>query len=107
EHFGLVRRTGDGEVIRKYAMPDAEHVRKAATYFDKYAMDLRPQDRHPFAAAVKRRARDLGVALPRLGGLEKWASDSWNPRVQAHLAQRRSLLPEDARARDVLTKLAE
>lgn len=52
EHFALVVNTGDGSVIRKYAMPDAGHVKQAAAYFDKYAMDLQPEYRHRFAVSV-------------------------------------------------------
>lgn len=104
-HFALVVHTGDGDVIRKYAMPDASYVRKAAAYFDKYAMQLQPEHRHRFASSVKGRAAELGVALDD-STLDKWASPGWNAQVQAHLEQRKSLLPRDDRARRVLDKLA-
>jgi hypothetical protein len=105
-HFALVVHTGDGEVIRKYAMPDAEHVDKAARYFDKYAMQLRPEHRQRFASSVKNRAGELGVALPPSGLVEKRASQRWNPHLQTHLEQRKSLLPRNPEARQVLDKLA-
>jgi hypothetical protein len=105
-HFALVLHTGDGEVIRKYAMPDAAHVKKAAAYFDKYAMQLGPEHRHRFASSVKHRAAELGVELPAGGLVEKWASQEWNSHLHAHLEQRKSLLPRNDRARDVLDKLA-
>jgi len=106
QHFALVIKTGDGSVIRKYAMPDAGHVKQAASYFDKYAMDLQPEYRHRFALSVANRADELGVDVSRHAGLAKWASSSWNNNVDAHLEQRKSLLPRNPSAREVLNKLA-
>jgi hypothetical protein len=105
-HFALVVHTGDGEVIRKYAMPDAAHVKTAAAYFDKYAMQFAPEHRHRFACSVKHRAAELGVDVGGSRLLDKWASESWNPHVGAHLEQRRSLLPFDRGAQAALDKLA-
>lgn len=105
-HFALVVHTGDGEVIRKYAMPDAGYVRKAAAYFDKYALQLEPQHRHRFASSVKARADELDVALGEATAIDKWASPTWSSHVRAHLEQRKSLLPTNDRARHVLDKLA-
>jgi hypothetical protein len=105
-HFALVLQSGDGSVIRKYAMPDAAHVKVAAAYFDKYAMSLAPEHRHQFASSVKNRAEELGVDLPSDTSIEKWASSTWNTHVRAHLEHRKSLLPRNASARDVLDKLA-
>jgi hypothetical protein len=106
KHFALVVQTGDGAVIRKYAMPDSDHVKKAASYFDKYAMDLQPEYRHRFAVSVLNRADELGVDVSGHDGISKWASTTWNQHVGAHLEQRKSLLPRNPSARDVLNKLA-
>lgn len=106
EHFALVMRMPDGAVVRKYAMPDAHHVKMAAAYFDKYAMDLPPEHRHRFAVSVQHRAEDLGVDLSTNELLEKWASTNWNRHVHAHIEQRKSLLPRNDKARDALDKLA-
>lgn len=106
EHFALVVRQGDGSVIRKYAMPDIHHVKMAAAYFDKYAMSLPPQYRHRFASAVQARAEELSVDVSASDNLEKWASPTWNRHVHAHLEQRKSLLPQNAKAREILDKLA-
>jgi hypothetical protein len=105
-HFALVVNTGDGEVIRKYAMPDAGRVKQAAAYFDKYAMDLQPEYRHRFAASVQNRAEELGVDVSGHRGLAKWATAAWNQHVNAHLEQRKSLLPRNPDARGILNKLA-
>jgi hypothetical protein len=105
-HFALVVHTGDGSTIRKYAMPDSEHVKTAAEYFDKYAMQLAPEHRHTFAVSVRNRAEELGVQLQSGSMIEKWASQSWNRHVDAHLEQRKSLLPRNPGAREILDKLA-
>lgn len=108
EHFALVFKTGDGSVIRKYAMPDAAHVKIAADYFDKYAMDLPAARRHQFAVSVQTRADELDVDLSDSKMLHKWASTNWNRHVHAHLEQRKSLLnrPDQEGARGILDKLA-
>jgi hypothetical protein len=106
EHFALVVQNGDGSVIRKYAMPNGEYVRRAAGYFDKYAMQLAPEHRHRFAASVQSRADELGVDLADHPQLYKWASSDWNRHVVAHLEQRKSLLPRNPDAREILDKLA-
>lgn len=106
EHFALVIQGGDGSVIRKYAMPDTDHVKIAAEYFDQYAMDLPPEYRHRFALSVHDRAEELGVDVSGNKTLSKWASTEWNSHVQAHIEQRKSLLPRNPGAREVLDKLA-
>jgi hypothetical protein len=106
EHFALVIRQGDGSIIRKYAMPDEHHVKMAAAYFEKYAMDLPSEYRHRFAVSVQNRADELEVDVSAADMLQKWASTNWNRNVHAHLEQRKSLLPRNPSARDVLDKLA-
>lgn len=106
EHFALVVRQGDGSIIRKYAMPDQHHVKLAAAYFEKYAMDLPSEYRHKFAVSVQNRAEELGVDISEGDMLQKWSSTNWNRHVNAHLEQRKSLLPRNPSARDVLDKLA-
>ena len=105
EHFALIVRQGDGSVIRKYAMPDASHVKIAAEYFDKYAMQLPPEHRHKFAQSVKNRAEDLNVDVDG-HDLHKWASDEWNRHVHSHIEHRKELLPRNQDARSILDKLA-
>lgn len=108
EHYALVIETGDGSVIRKYAMPDKTHVKKAAAYFDKYAMDLSASHRHRFATSVQNRAEELSVDLSENTMLCKWAGSDWNKHINAHLEQRKSLLPhpEQEASRGILDKLA-
>lgn len=106
EHFALVVRAEDGAIIRKYAMPDQHHVKTAAAYFDKYAMDLLPEHRHRFARNVQARAAELDVDVSGHDTLTKWASPGWNQHVVAHIEQRKSLLPRNQSARSVLDKLA-
>lgn len=98
----------EGDIVRKYAMPDEDHVKIASSYFKKYAMDLSPSHRHMFAANVVRRAEELEMSLGRAEHLQKWASPQgrWNENVDYHLEQRKSLLPRNEEAREVLDKLA-
>jgi hypothetical protein len=95
----------EGDIVRKYAMPDKDHVKIASAYFEKYAMDLAPTHRHMFATNVLRRAGELEVSLND-DHLQKWASTNWNDRVEWHLEQRKSLLPRNEEARGILDKLA-
>ena len=106
EHFALVVQSGDGDVIRKYAMPTIGHVKKAVTYFDKYARDLHPDHRRQYAVSVTRRAEELGVDVSDSEMLGKYASDTWNPMAHMHIAQRKSLVVHNDEARDALDKLA-
>lgn len=96
----------DGEVIKKYAMPDENHVKIASAYFKKYAMDLNPEHRHQFASKVLNRATELEVKLDDTGHLEKWASPHYSEYVDWHIEQRKSLLPRDPDSCEVLDKLA-
>jgi len=105
QHFALVL-DGEGETVRKYAMPDSGHVKKAAEYFDKYSMQMEPSHRNQFAKSVRRRASELGVDVSNYVGINKWASSSWNHHVNYHLEQRKSLLPMNPDARSVLDKFA-
>ncbi len=105
-HFAIVLQDANGEVTRKYAMPDAAHVKKAADYCDKYAMQMEPTHRHRFASSVQRRATELAVDVSGHFGIQKWASNRWNRHVDYHLEQRKSLLPLNPNARSVLDKLA-
>lgn len=107
EHFALVMTHPDGTIVRKYAMPDANHVKVAAAYFDRYAESFPPEHRRNFATAVARRADELGVDVTDSGLLTKWASEELNPWIGDHLEQRKALLPRNEAAHDALCKLAE
>lgn len=106
--YALVYDAGDGSITRQYAMPDAEHVKKAASYFDKYAMQLEPSHRHMFASSVKKRAAELQVEC-KSKTIEKWASEEWNDKIDWHFEARKQLLPHDHQrdSRQILQKLAE
>lgn len=96
----------DGEVTRKYAMPDGDSVKIASAYFKKYAADLNPDHRHQFASKVLDRAEELDVDLGGKSHLEKWASPHYNDHIDWYLEQRKSLLPRDPDKCEMLDKLA-
>ena len=104
-HYALVL-DNDGDVVRKYAMPDSDHVKVASAYFKKYAMSLNPHHRNMFASSVMRRAQELNVDLGDCSHLAKWASPNYHTHVDAHLEQRKSLIPRDEEGQAVLDKLA-
>ena len=109
EAYALVYQTGDGETIRKYAMPDEGATREAMAWFEKYANQIDPEQRPRMARAITKRASAFGIdvgGFEELPTLYKYAASGWNPSVMAHLEQRKALLPRDEASVDVLDKLA-
>jgi len=104
--YALVYQTGDGETIRKYAMPDVATTEEAMGWFEKYATQIDPELRPRMAKSILKRAMALGIELEGLPTLYKYAAGGWNPSVEAHIEQRRSLLPHDEQSRATLQKLA-
>jgi hypothetical protein len=107
--YALVAVGADGELMRKYAMPDAASAAAAVAWFEKHASKLAPEFRPRMARSIVKRAQALGVDL---AGLEetpqlwKYAAGGWNSQLAAHLEQRKSLVPRDEKAREILEKLA-
>lgn len=108
--FALVYQNGEGEIIRKYAMPNAVRTREAMDWFEKYAVQISPELRPQMARAIVKRATVLGIDMAgfeELPKLYQYAANGWNPHVHAHLEQRKSLLREiDDRAVETIDKLA-
>jgi len=89
----------------KYPMPDADFVKKAESYFDKFAKKFSPEDRHTYATNVTKRASELGVKLASKA-VEKYAGANYNPDVETHLKLRQKLLDEASPYVPALRKLA-
>jgi hypothetical protein len=89
--YALVKKASNGNVfMSKYAMPTAGTVQRAIDYFDKYASEFSPADRHQFAHNVTMRARELGVPCTS-PTIAKYAGVSgYNPALDAQLSLRKS-----------------
>lgn len=62
--FGLViKDPKTGKKIRKYPMPDAEHVRKAIQFFKKHYQDYPEEWRVQIAKKIVKRAKKFGVEV--------------------------------------------
>ncbi len=94
--YALVKKAGKNadssisDMQCKYAMPTPGHVKMAIEYFDKYAEEFTPADRHQFAYNVRMRAQELGVHVP-VGKIDKYAGvNGYGPNLEAHISLRKS-----------------
>ena len=90
----------------QYAFATPEHVKMGCMYFEKQAEKMPVETRHGYAAALQKRAHELGMGQQR-GHVAKYASDHYSPLVDAHLRSRASLVEvADPKFSAALTKLA-
>lgn len=95
---------GENYTTAQYAMPSDKHVKIAAEYFAQMAPKMPLETRHKYAAAVQRRAHELG--MPALKGeIGKYASDHYSPMVDAHIRSRASLLEMKPELKATLEKI--
>lgn len=104
-YYALTKTAGDGQVNRSYAMPTPNEVEKAAVYFEKFAKQFAPEDRHTFASNVVKRAVELGIDVDNTM-IQKYAGLSFNADVDAYLSTRKSLVEDRPEFVEALTKLA-
>lgn len=81
---------GDNYTQAQYAMPNVSCVKMACEYFEKNASKMPLETRHKYAAAIQRRAHELGMEIQK-GAVGKYASDHYSPMVDAHIRARASL----------------
>ena len=103
--YALTKQAGDGTTNRKYAMPNKEYMDKAVEYFDKFASQFSPEDRHQFASNVVKRSLELNVEV-KSESINKYAGLSYNSNVGNYLTVRRKLLEDHPQYTDALDKLA-
>lgn len=103
--YALVKTAGDGTTERAYALPDAEAIKKAEGYFEKFAKQFSPEDRHQFASNVVKRAVELGVDVGS-ESINKYAGLSYNANVDGYLSVRKKLVDDRPEFVDALNKLA-
>lgn len=104
-YYALTKTAGDGLANRAYAMPDADSVKKAEAYFDKYASHFSPEDRHQYAYNVVRRAVELGTQI-NSDLVNKYAGLSYNPGLDGHISSRKKLVEGNLQFEEALSKLA-
>lgn len=85
-----VDAVGENYTQAQYAMPNAIMVKAACEYFEKNASKMPVEARHKYAAAIQRRAHELGMGSQK-GAVSKYASDHYSPMVDAHIRARASL----------------
>lgn len=104
-YYALTKTAGDGSITRKYKMPNQDGVRAAAEYFNKYARQFAPEDRHQFASNVVKRAEELGMVIDS-PAINKYAGLGYNDNVGGYLSIRRKLVEGQATFTEALDKLA-
>lgn len=86
-----VEKIGDNYTAAQYAMESPSHVKMACVYLEKNAEKIPLDLRHKYAAAIQRRAHELGMGAQK-GYVAKYATDHYSPMVDAHIRARASLL---------------
>lgn len=89
--FAQAQEIGDNYTHAQYVMASPSHVKVAAQYFEDKHEKMPLEVRHKYAAAVQRRAQELGMP-PAQGMVGKYASDSYSGQVDMHVRGRLSLL---------------
>lgn len=104
--FAQVQQIGDNYTTAQYTMSTPAHVKIAAHYFDENYKKIPLEYRHKYAAAIQKRAKELGMKA-RKGKVCKYASDTYNAQLDAHLSMRRSILQAaDPKFSEGLQKMA-
>lgn len=91
EKFAEVERIGDNYTFAQYVFATPAHVKMAAKYFDEFSDKMPLDTRHKYAAAIQKRAGELGMEKVK-GKVVKYASDHYSAHVDAHITSRKSLL---------------
>lgn len=102
--FAQVKDIGNNYSIAQGTFKTPSHVKIASEYFDQHYEKMPLEDRHKYAAAVQRRAHELGMPVIK-GNIGKYASDYYSPMVDAHLKARISLLEAKPELQGTLKKL--
>lgn len=104
--FAQVQQICDNDTFATYVFATPGHVKLAVRYFEEFCDKMPVDYRHKYAAAIQRRAGDLG--MDKQGGrVAKYASDSYSAHVDAHIRSRMSLLDvADPKLKVVLEKVA-
>jgi len=89
--FAEVQAIGDNYAVAQYTFATPAHVKLGSMYFEKFASEIPVAYRHKYAAALQKRAHELGMP-PLKGGVQKYASDHYSGALDAHIRSRVSLV---------------
>lgn len=106
--FAEVKKISENYTHAQYAMATPTEVKIASYYFDEYHKKIPLDQRHKYAEAIQRRAKELGMEEIR-GKVRKYSCEKYGSGVEAHLRKRASLLeiadPKFSFALDKLAKM--
>lgn len=102
--FAEVGQICGNETFAKYAFATMTDIENGTKYFSQYADKMPIEYRHKYAAALQKRAGELGTSIQ--GTVEKYAGNAYGAHVDAHLASRRDLVQTNAKFAAALTKMA-
>lgn len=106
DKLAQVQLIADNYTAAQSAMPTQGHVKAACLYFEKHASKFPLELRHKYAAAIQKRAAELGLP-PQAGMVSKYASDGYSAAIDAHIRMRASLLDGvNPQAKATLEKMA-
>lgn len=105
EKIAQVSEIGENYTAAQYAMPTPAHVKVACRYFETKLDKIPLEQRHKYAAAIQRRAHELGMGQQK-GAVVKYAADHYSAHVDSHIQSRATLLETQPAQRDLLSKLA-
>lgn len=104
--FAEVKKIAENYTHAQYAMATTPEVKLASYYFDEYHKKIPLDQRHKYAEAIQRRAKELGMDEIK-GQVMKYSCEKYGSGVEAHLRKRASLLEiADPKFSSALTKLA-
>jgi len=101
--YALEKRAG-ANVVRKYPISSPDLLGKAVGYFEKFARDFSPEDRHQFALNVYNQSKALDVPI-KSSAILKYAGVGYGSALQDHINIRKRLEPSIAGALDKLASL--
>jgi hypothetical protein len=104
--FAKVKEIGDNYTFAQFAFNTPEAVKTACDYFKQYSAKMPVEYRAKYAAAIQKRAGELGVKVTE-AAVCKYASNSYSAHLDAHLSTRREILQvKEAKYTSALNKLA-
>ncbi len=84
----------------RFSLDSYTDVQDAIHYFNEGWTAMSPEDRHEFSVKTAARAEDLGIEVPEL--MQRYGSTEYSPDIEAHIANRRAIMPEHSEVWDAL-----